>query len=62
MRMSRLTGAALLAVLAGALLPGTATAAAHRTPVVLFPAFLVLVIEACVSDRKREKRKERARA
>jgi lecithin-cholesterol acyltransferase len=51
MRMSRLTGAALLAVLAGALLPGTATAAAHRTPVVLFPAFHFTKLLVTVHDQ-----------
>ena len=51
MRMSRLTGAALLAVLAGALLPGTATAAAHRTPVVLFPAFHFTKLLVIVRDQ-----------
>jgi len=51
MRMSRLTGAALLAVLAGALLPGTVTAAAHRTPVVLFPAFHFTKLLVTVHDQ-----------
>jgi len=51
MRISRLTGAALLAVLAGALLPGTATAAAHRTPVVLFPAFHFTKLLVTVHDQ-----------
>ena len=51
MRMSRLTGAALLAVLAGALLPGTATAASHRTPVVLFPAFHFTKLIVTVHDQ-----------
>jgi lecithin-cholesterol acyltransferase len=49
--MSRLTGATLLAVLAGALLPGTATAAAHRTPVVLFPAFHFTKLLVTVHDQ-----------
>ena len=51
MRISRLTGAALLAVLAGALLPGTVTAAAHRTPVVLFPAFHFTKLLVTVHDQ-----------
>ena len=51
MRGFRLTVAAGLCVLAGALLPGTAAAAAHRTPVVLFPAFHFTKLLVTVHDQ-----------
>jgi lecithin-cholesterol acyltransferase len=51
MRGFRLTVAAGLCVLVGALLPGTAPAAAHRTPVVLFPAFHFTRLLVTVHDQ-----------
>jgi lysophospholipase-3 len=51
MRGSRLIVAAAIAVLAGALLPGPAVAASHRTPVVLFPAFHFTKLLVTVHDQ-----------
>ncbi len=51
MRGFRLSAAAAIAVLAVALLPGTAGAAAHRTPVVLFPAFHFTKLLVTVHDQ-----------
>jgi lecithin-cholesterol acyltransferase len=51
MRGFRLTFAAGLSVLAGVLLPGTAAAGAHRTPVVLFPAFHFTKLLVTVHDQ-----------
>jgi lecithin-cholesterol acyltransferase len=51
MRGFRLVGAVATAVLAGALLPGTAAATARRTPVVLFPAFHFTKLLVTVHDQ-----------
>ena len=51
MRGSRLIVTAAIAVVAGALLPGTAAAAPHRTPVVLFPAFHFTKLLVTVHDQ-----------
>jgi lecithin-cholesterol acyltransferase len=51
MRGLRLTMAAAVALLAGMLLPGSAAAAAHRTPVVLFPAFHFTKLLVTVHDQ-----------
>jgi lysophospholipase-3 len=51
MRGSRLSIAAAVVVLAAALVPGTAAAASHRTPVVLFPAFHFTKLLVTVNDQ-----------
>ncbi len=51
MRGSRLIVTAAIAVVAGAFLPGTAAAAPHRTPVVLFPAFHFTKLLVTVHDQ-----------
>jgi lecithin-cholesterol acyltransferase len=52
MRGSRVIVAAAIAALAGALPPGTAAAASHRTPVVLFPAFHFTKLLVTVHDQR----------